>query len=104
MSATGLVFFLYSVIMCRPCHIRLMFELLNLDSPSSILKFCLFDSLAEGIATLFVFNHVSSRLAMIKLGVLRFQFCMNAAINPRFWLGGKVLKVTERTKHLQCTS
>ena len=41
----------------------------------------------EGIATLFVFGHVSSRLAPIKSSCLRFQFCANAAINPRFLVG-----------------
>ena len=44
----------------------------------------LFDCLAEGIATVFVFGHVSVRLAMIKSRGSRFQFCANAAINPRF--------------------
>ena len=47
----------------------------------SILTLCLFDCLAEGITTLFVFSHVSSRLAMIKSGGSRFQFCGNAAVN-----------------------
>ena len=83
-SATGLVFFLQSVIDCRPCHIRLVFELLNCDYFVSILTLRLLACLAEGIATLFVFGHVSSRLAMIKCGGSRFQFCANAIINPRF--------------------
>ena len=47
----------------------------------------LFDCLAKGIATLFVFFHVSSHLALIKSIGLRFQFCVNAAINPRFLVG-----------------
>ena len=42
------------------CHIRLHFV--------SILTFCLFDCLTEGINTLFALGHVSSRLAMIKCG------------------------------------
>ena len=50
----------------------------------SILSLCLFDCLTEGIAELFVFGHVSSRLAMIKCGGSRFQFCANAVINLRF--------------------
>ena len=48
------------------------------------LALCLFDWLAEGIAALFVFGHVSGRLAMIKSSGSRFQFCVNAAINPWF--------------------
>jgi hypothetical protein len=44
----------------------------------------LFDCLAEGIAALFVFGPVYGGLAMTKSGGLRFQFCANAAINPRF--------------------
>jgi hypothetical protein len=43
---------------------------------------CLFDCLTEGITILFVFGHVSSRLAMIKCGGMCFQLCSNAAINP----------------------
>ena len=53
----------------------------------SILKLSLIDCLAEGIATLFVFGHVSGRLAMIKGSGSHFQFCANAAINPRFLVG-----------------
>ena len=48
----------------------------------------LFDCLAEGIATLFLVGHVSGRLAMIKSNGSRFQFCVNAVINPRFLVGG----------------
>ena len=44
----------------------------------------LFDCLAEGIATLFVFGHVSGHFAMIKSSGLGFQFCANAAINLLF--------------------
>jgi hypothetical protein len=69
---------------CRPCHICLVFEPLNCNYFVSILTLCLFDCLAEGIATLFVFYHVSSYLALIKSGGWCFQFCMNAAINSRF--------------------
>ena len=47
----------------------------------------LFDCLAEGIATLFVLGHVSGHLALIKNSGSRFQFCTNAAINPRFLIG-----------------
>ena len=50
----------------------------------SIMTICLFDCLEEGIARLFVFGHVSGRLAMIKSGGSRFKFCVNAAINPLF--------------------
>ena len=45
---------------------------------------CLFDYLAEGIATVLVFGRVSSHLAMIKNGGSCLQFCANAAIYPRF--------------------
>ena len=68
----------------RPCHIGLVSEPMNCDSTFSILTLSLFDCLAEGIATLFVFGHVSGSLVMIKSRGLRFQFCANAAINPRF--------------------
>jgi hypothetical protein len=47
----------------------------------------LFDCLAEGIATLFVFGHVSGRLPLIKSSGSLFQFCANAAINPQFLVG-----------------
>jgi hypothetical protein len=47
----------------------------------------MFRLFAEGIATLFVFSHVSGRLAMIKSSGSHFQFCGNAAINPRFLVG-----------------
>ena len=50
----------------------------------SILTLSLFDSLAEEIAALFVFGHVTSHLALIKSSGSRFQFHANAAINPRF--------------------
>ena len=50
----------------------------------SLVMLCLLDCRAEGITTLFVFGHVSSRLAMIKSGGSRFQFCADAAIYPRF--------------------
>ena len=50
----------------------------------SILTLSLFDCLAEGIATLFVFDHVSGHLALIKSSGSHFQFHANAAINPRF--------------------
>ena len=50
----------------------------------SMLTLSLFDCLAEGIATLFVFGHVSGHLALIKSNGLRFQFRANAVINPRF--------------------
>ena len=53
----------------------------------SILTLSLFDCPSEGIATLSVFGHVSGRLAMIKSRGLSFQFCANAAINPRFLVG-----------------
>ena len=67
---------------CRPCHILLVFELQLYFV--SLVMLCLFDCRAEGITTLFVFGHVSSRLAMIKSGGSRFQFCADAAINPQF--------------------
>jgi hypothetical protein len=47
----------------------------------------LFDCLAEGIATLFVFGHVSGRLALIKNSGSHFQFCVNGAVNPWFLVG-----------------
>ena len=47
----------------------------------------LFDCLEEGIATLFVFGHVSCHLARIKSSASRFQFCANAALNQRFLVG-----------------
>ena len=50
----------------------------------SILTLSLSDCLAEGIATLFEFSHVSGHLALIKSSGSRFQFRANAAINPRF--------------------
>ena len=53
----------------------------------SILTLSLFDCLAGGIATLIVFSHVSGHLALIKSSGLRFQFCVNAAINPQFLVG-----------------
>ena len=53
----------------------------------SILTLSLFDSLAEGIATLFIFGHVSGRLALVKSSGSRFQFCANAAVNSRFLVG-----------------
>ena len=76
-----------SVIDCRPSHICLLSEPLNCDNFVSILTLSLFDCLAEGIATLFVFDHVSGRLAMIKSSGLRFQFCANAAINSQYLVG-----------------
>ena len=83
-SATGMVFLLLFVIDCWPCHIPLVSEPLNCDYFVSILTLSFFDCFAEGIATLFVFGHVSGHLALIKSNGLRFQFCANAAINPRF--------------------
>ena len=50
----------------------------------SILTLSCFDCLAEGIATLFVFDHVSGYLALVKSSGSQFQFRANAAINPRF--------------------
>ena len=50
----------------------------------SILTLSLFDCLAEGKATLFVFGHVSGHFALVKSSGSRFQFCTNAAINPWF--------------------
>ena len=50
----------------------------------SILTFCLFDCLMEGITTLFVFGHLASHLAIVKCGGSLIQFCMNATIYPRF--------------------
>ena len=50
----------------------------------SVLTRSLFDCLAEGIATLFVFSHVSGHLSLVKSSDLCFQFHVNAAINPRF--------------------
>ena len=47
----------------------------------------MFDYLAAGIGTLFVFGHVSGHLALIKSNGSRFQFCANAAINPQFLVG-----------------
>ena len=49
----------------------------------------MFDCLTEGITTLFVFGHIPNHLGMVKCNILRFQFCTNAAIYPRFlfWLG-----------------
>jgi hypothetical protein len=44
----------------------------------------LFDYLAEGIASLFVFSHGSGHLALVKSSGSRFQFRANAAINLRF--------------------
>ena len=49
----------------------------------SILTLSLFDCLAVGIATLFVFGHVSGHLALIKSSGSRFRFHVNAAINPQ---------------------
>jgi hypothetical protein len=59
-------------------------EPLNCDYFVSILTLSLFDSLAEGIAILFVFGHVSGNLALVKSSGSRFQVHLNAAINPRF--------------------
>ena len=55
----------------------------------SVLTFCLFDCLTEGIITLFVFNHIPSHLVMVKCGGSHLQFCANAAIYPWFlvWVG-----------------
>jgi hypothetical protein len=50
----------------------------------SILTLSLFDCLEEGIATLFVFGHVSGHLALVKSSGSHFQCCANAAIDPRF--------------------
>jgi hypothetical protein len=50
----------------------------------SILTFPLFDCLAEGIATLFVFGHIPSHLSMVKCSGSCFQCCANAAIYPQF--------------------
>ena len=61
-----------------------MSEPLNCDSTVAILTLSLFDCLAEGIATQFVFGHVSGHLAMVKSSGSRFQFRANAATNP--WL------------------
>ena len=47
---------------------------------TDILPVCL----TEGITTLFVFGHITSHLAMVKCDGLRFKFCVNAAIYPRF--------------------
>jgi hypothetical protein len=44
----------------------------------------LFDCLAEGIVTLYVFGHVSGHLALVKSSSSRFQFRANAALNPQF--------------------
>ena len=53
----------------------------------SILTFCLFDCLVDGITTLFVFSHIPSQLAMVKYSGSRFQFCANADIYPLFLVG-----------------
>ena len=50
----------------------------------SVLTLSLFNSLAEGIAALFIFGHITRHLALIKSSGSRFQFHANAAINPRF--------------------
>ena len=57
----------------------------------------LFDCLAEGIATLFVFGHVSGHLALIKSSGSHFQFCANAAINPRFLMGKVLIDTVDTT-------
>ena len=51
---------------------------------SAPLMLSLFDCLAEGIDTLFVFSHVSGHLALVKSSGSLFQFPANAAIDPLF--------------------
>ena len=57
----------------------------------SIVTLSLFDCLAEGIATLFVFFHVSGHLALIKSSGSHFQFCANAGINPWVLVGNVLI-------------
>ena len=64
--------------MSRVCAVELRLNFV------SVLTLCIFDCLAEGITTLFLFGHVSSHLAMSKCGASHFQFCANAAVNPLF--------------------
>ena len=47
----------------------------------------MFDCLGVGKATLFVFCHVFGSVAMIKSIGSLVQFCVNAAVNPRFLVG-----------------
>ena len=64
---------------CRPCHIPLVSEPLNCDYFVSILTLSLFDCLAEGIATLFVFGHVYGHLALVKSSGLSFHSLTESA-------------------------